>query len=162
MFTKFRRTAGLLLASGLMLAGASTAVADDAGARSEKKQLKQGKSVSGKVTAIKVVKLKDSNQRHLVAQIQTSGGNKKIVDLGPREDANALQLQLGDRVEVRGMTTQIGGRSVMIANHAKTNDGMLSIDRSQQLQLDREVGQAQPLQSQSQPQPVCPPLPDEG
>jgi hypothetical protein len=89
-------------------------------------------TVEGRVVALKQVALPDSTDHNLVALILGEDGTNTVVDLGPADEADDLDLDIGDQLTVSGDKATVRGADIVIGKEAKTSDGQVAIDRAEQ------------------------------
>jgi hypothetical protein len=150
---KTRKMGSWLVASCLMFGGLGVASAERSGQQEYHRgamyqQQQEAKTIQGRVVAMKSVRLRGTQQQNLAALIRTAEGQRRVVDLGPMGRARQLDLDLGDRLVVRGRMAQVGNQRILIANQARVGDRTISIDRSMQRRHFRAT----------QGQHLCPPM----
>jgi hypothetical protein len=85
---------------------------------------------SGRIAMLKEVQLRGSDNKHVVALVQTGRNRRGIVDLGPAEDLADLRLRQGDRISVSGQVLGMGDRRVLMADELEKDGQTTQIDRS--------------------------------
>jgi hypothetical protein len=78
-----------------------------------------GRRFEGQIADTRVVQLR--GRRHLLARVETEGGKKMLVDLGP-QGANKLSPQQGQRVVVEGVPTKVRDRVMLMARRVTLGD----------------------------------------
>ena len=87
-------------------------------------------SFSGTIAEMKEVGIKDTDQKHQIAVLQTDKKDRKLlVDLGPKAETQALELAKGDRATVSGIGMNINDRRVLIAQHVKKGEQSVDVER---------------------------------
>lgn len=87
------------------------------------------RQISGRVTRTKEVAIPGADRRNRVATVQTDGGEKVIVDLGPADRIRADEIQ-GQPIDVQGRVARIGDRLIIVADRYGTGtDRMVTVDR---------------------------------
>lgn len=82
---------------------------------SSKRQMVQGEVLKTKKASVR-------DTKHLIVQLEKSGGNKCLVDLGPANRLQEMDIQEGDQISVRGPMTKAGDRRILIAQEIKGPD----------------------------------------
>jgi hypothetical protein len=98
-------------------------------------------TVQGEILAVDRI----SRRRHEGVHLMLGTATEKLrVDLGPSfyVDAQALKLAAGDRVEVRGARTTIGGKPALIAQEVRRGTEVLALRDASGLPLWRGRGMA--------------------
>lgn len=131
------------------------------------------RQVSGKIQTAKLVDVRGSTTRNLVALIQTTkGGKRLIVDLGPvralrHDEANPysavldsneeLQLEPGRSLAVEGVVERVADTQLLIARRVRQGQRTITIQRTAQAAQARE----QRRSSSASPRPgsICEPPP---
>ncbi|MGE0538143.1 MAG: hypothetical protein AB7O68_24490 [Pirellulales bacterium] len=103
-----------------------TAAAGDT-ASSKKHATSKPHDVSGKITAVKQVKVR--GVPHTVARIQQDDGKTIAVDLGPAEGVKSLKLDSGTQVKARGALTKAGEKPVLLARSLTVDGNAHQLDR---------------------------------
>jgi hypothetical protein len=92
---------------------------------------RRGVSTRGEILRLKKVEIKGRDQAHLVALLRTRRDRRGIVDLGPVEQLEDLQLRQGDRIEVRGQPIKVKDRGVLMAEAVRKSERRTGVERSQ-------------------------------
>lgn len=87
-------------------------------------------TLTGEILRTKRVERKTTGQEHLVALVETDQGRRRIVDLGPTENLNDLDLGRGDRISVLGKASRAAGDvPIVLAQRLKAGDQHITIQR---------------------------------
>ena len=94
-------------------------------------------SVTGQIEKTKEVHVR-GGEKHLVLQIeplkresqQSSQGTSLVVDLGPVDAVEDLNLRQGENLTVSGHRAKVGDQSVLLATSVKAKDPARQIDRA--------------------------------
>lgn len=84
------------------------------------------------ILRLKKVPIRNSDLNHSVALVRTDDGHQGVIDLGPADDLQELQLKSGQQIDVRGKSVRVGDRHVLMASRITSQGDALQIDRSQQ------------------------------
>jgi hypothetical protein len=88
-------------------------------------------TLTGEILRTKRVERKSTGQEHLVALVETDQGRRRIVDLGPSENLNDLDLGRGDRISVQGKASRATGNvPIVLAQRLKAGDQHITIQRN--------------------------------
>lgn len=93
-------------------------------------QLGAQRLVHGRVIGLMSLPVPSSNERAVIAVIQTRQQGWQIVELGSEADLSQLELQLGDRLTVQGHEEQLGNKSVLIGQFARSGNQRVAIQRT--------------------------------
>ncbi len=97
--------------------------------KSTSERVKKG-ALKGRIMALADIGIVNSNNRHLLAKIDTEDGSIATVDLGPFKDLKQLDLQKGDVVKVYGIHGNIDQKAILVANSLQMSGQRIKIDRS--------------------------------
>ena len=97
---------------------------------SQKSQSRESKrrQVSGAIASTKRVSVRDT--QHLIATVEQENGRRIVVDLGPANKLNNIDLQQGDRLSARGPAILVGDKRIMLAQQVQVNGQPAQIQRS--------------------------------
>ncbi len=71
--------------------------------------------VSGEVADLKTVPIHGTDTEHIVVRLKTDFGDRKIVDLGPKQNLDAWKIKEGSRLSVQGQSVQAQDMRVIAA-----------------------------------------------
>jgi len=115
-------------------AGQPTPPQDKSGKTQDKSAKSQdqaaGLSVSGKIESTEEVKLRNSNDKALLATIKTDDGKRLLVDLGGKKNLKDLKIVEGTPITAQGQILQFGMVEVLLASRVTANDHTATIKRS--------------------------------
>jgi len=86
-------------------------------------------ALAGQVLRTKQVDIRGTNERALVALLDTGDGRRQIVDLGPTLNYKATPLYTGDQISVRGLPSTLGKVNVLVATQATIGSDTVAIKR---------------------------------
>ncbi len=79
--------------------------------------------IRGQVVSARTVSYKGHEQDHLLTRVRTQRGDTVQVDLGPKNKLSGVNVDNGDKICVLGCRGRIGGRTALLADEFKLNDG---------------------------------------
>lgn len=85
--------------------------------------------VSGQVTALKELNVKDTDKMHQVVRLKAEEGKEVIVDLGAKEDLRDVEIKPDQRLTIQGTSMRVDGTPFMLAYHISTDGRTMQIDR---------------------------------
>lgn len=77
--------------------------------------------VSGQVTDSKTVPIHGTDTEHVVVRLKTDFGDRKIVDLGPKQNLDAWEIKEGLRLSIQGQSVQTQDMRVIAARRVHAN-----------------------------------------
>jgi len=77
--------------------------------------------LSGKVLRSKTVELVDGGKQHVVAQVRSNRGRRRIVDLGQADRLKDLAIEPGARISVQGRPVLAGDRPILRADRIEAS-----------------------------------------
>lgn len=87
-------------------------------------------SFSGTIDRTKELEIEGSDNKHEVAILKSGDENQKmLVDLGPVQQLDKLNIEQGDKVRVQGIAMNINHRRVLVAENVRKNGKSLHITR---------------------------------
>jgi hypothetical protein len=86
-------------------------------------------SLAGQVVRTKQVDVRDSNEKFLVALVDTGDGQRAIVELGPTANFRATPLYTGDQIALRGVRATLGKFHVVLATQVNVGSDFVAIKR---------------------------------
>jgi len=86
-------------------------------------------ALAGQVIRTKQVDIRGTNDKALVALLDTGDGQRQIVDLGPALNFKAAPLYTGDQIAVRGLRMTLGKANVLVATEATVGSNAVAIKR---------------------------------
>ena len=104
--------------------------------------------VQGKVLQSKEVKVKtrqgEQVTAHEVILLETQAGNRVIVDLGPTDQLQGIQVDQGKQISIVGQPGRVADRGVLFAERVQAGDQTAQIQRPrQELQRRAQIQQQQ-------------------
>ncbi len=87
----------------------------------------QKERISGKLVDKEKMSAKETRIDHQLAVIEVSPGNRLLVDLGPSEQLEAVELDEGDKLRVDGQRVQVNDSFVLIADKVTKGDQKVRI-----------------------------------
>lgn len=96
--------------------------------------------LTGTIQQTKQIKLAGQQQQHTFAKVQTQQGRTVVVDLGPSNKVNQLNLSQGDRIQAQGDVTMVNDRPVLMANRVQSGNQSISVQRPKGSQTRRLEG----------------------
>lgn len=91
------------------------------GQRSYGNEEEQGQQIRGKVLRTRDVRLPGMDDKLCLAEVKTSQGQRYIVNLGPKQDLDNLDLDKGDQLTVWGPSMRMSGHRLMLAERVRAN-----------------------------------------
>ncbi len=82
--------------------------------RSPKQRMRRGQ-VAGKIIRTKQVDVRGTDEKQMLALIETKRGNRIPVDLGPTSGLKDVKLSSGDRVRINGFMAKVGEKQLVVA-----------------------------------------------
>jgi hypothetical protein len=86
-------------------------------------------SLAGQVVRTKQVEVRGSNEKFLVALLDTGDGQREVVDLGPTANFRATPLYTGDQISLRGVRSTLGRFHVVLATQVNIGGDLVAIKR---------------------------------
>jgi hypothetical protein len=84
---------------------------------------------SGTIENLQDVDVRGASAKNRVALINTDRGKRILVDFGPVDSLQALNLKPGDRISVTGHGARSGDRSILFADQLQSGGQSLTISR---------------------------------
>jgi hypothetical protein len=86
-------------------------------------------AIAGQVLRTKQVDVRGSDEKFLVALLDTGDGQRQIVDLGPTANFKAAPIYTGDQIAVRGPRVTLGKLDVVLATQTSVAGETVFIKR---------------------------------
>jgi hypothetical protein len=86
-------------------------------------------ALAGQILRTKLVDLRGTTEKALVALLDTGDGQRQIVDLGPVVNFKATPIRTGDQIAVRGARVTLGQMDVLVATDVNLGSDAVSIKR---------------------------------
>jgi plastocyanin len=90
---------------------------------------RDGQEVRGEIERLRRLTARGDGSARMVANILTDDDNRVMVDLGPSDRLQKLELREGDRITVRGPVARIDDGRVMMANRVEAGGQQVAVDR---------------------------------
>jgi hypothetical protein len=87
------------------------------------------------------MKLSGQQQKHLFAVVDSDRDNRIVVNLGPVDNADQLDLSQGDQIQAVGRRVMVNQKPVLMASQARTGDQTVRIPQTRGSQTRRLNGQ---------------------
>ncbi len=100
----------------------------------------QRRQVSGTVRDLKQIQLAQQRQKHTFAKVRTQQGRTVVVNLGPSNRVNQLNLSQGDRIQAQGVVSMVNQRPVLMSNQVRANNQTIRLETPQGSQKKRLEG----------------------
>lgn len=84
-------------------------------------------SLEGEIINMKTVPLRNTDIEHRIVRIETEDGNRRIVDLGPTDQTDDLDIREGDQIEVRGTPVMAGDVRILAARKVTSGDDTVNV-----------------------------------
>lgn len=85
----------------------------------DKKKMSMNKkdvlTMRGTIKSVGMAKAKSGDKEHMFAVIEATQGKSVLVDFGPKANIGNIKLEEGNKVQVRGPRTKLGGKYVLVA-----------------------------------------------
>lgn len=72
-------------------------------------------TMRGTIKDVGKAKTKGAKKDHTFVVLEASSGKSVLVDFGPKAKLDKVKLEKGDRIQVRGPRTKLGGKYVLVA-----------------------------------------------
>jgi hypothetical protein len=72
-------------------------------------------TMKGTIKSVGKAKAKDGDKEHTFVVIEASEGKTVLVDFGPKAMVGKIKLEKGNKIQVRGPRTKLGGKYVLVA-----------------------------------------------
>ena len=108
--------------------------------RSDSRQhanLPRTESVRGTITRLASVKMSGADENSRLAKVQTQDGKQLTVCLGPKSKLSKLDLQRGDRVDIKGVKARLNDRPILMATQLKSGNQSVSTSLPDRVNLKR-------------------------
>ncbi len=79
-------------------------------------------TVAGKVIGMKMVPITNTKIEHRVVRLQTEDGNRRVADLGPKDQTDKLDIKEGDDLKVQGAYVMAGDMQIVAAREVTKGD----------------------------------------
>ncbi len=100
----------------------------------------QRRQVSGTIQDTKQVQLAQQRQKHTFAKVRTQQGRTVVVDLGPSNRVNQLDLSRGDRIQAQGQVSMVNQRPVLMSEQVRANNQTIRLETPKGSQTKRLEG----------------------
>lgn len=100
----------------------------------------QRRQVSGTIQDTKQVQLAQQRQKHTFAKVRTQQGRTVVVDLGPSNRVNQLNLSRGDRIQAQGQVSMVNQRPVLMSEQVRANNQTIRLETPQGSRTKRLEG----------------------
>lgn len=87
------------------------------------------KRAKGEVTDLRTVRFRNFGQPFVVAEIETPNQKRQVVNLGPKDNLNQLNLSVGDEIRILAREGRVNGESAMIAQQINAEDRTVTVPR---------------------------------
>jgi hypothetical protein len=91
--------------------------------------LGQSSRMQGQVIELWEGRLQNVDDEHTLALVRLNQGQVMVVDLGPSDDIDDLDLDKGDQIVLVGRLGSIDGQQALLASSVATDDDSVTIDR---------------------------------
>jgi len=87
-------------------------------------------TLAGQVLRTKLVDVRGTTEKMLVAMLDLGNGQREIVDLGPAQNFRLVPIQTGEQISVRGPHAALGRYDVLLATGATVAGNDIAIRRA--------------------------------
>jgi hypothetical protein len=144
----------------LRVNGAMVVFAHDAVIRGQRTEVDQilreehsgaRQSFRGDVVAVRQVRLPGVDDSLVFALIRNDNGHERIINLGPQQELQGMQVRPGEHLQVRGVAFRFQGHRVILASQVQANGRTVRIQSAeeQQPRYGQSMNQFQPTQDQN-------------
>ena len=92
----------------------------------------QNRTVRGTIADRRDLSLRGQQDQHALVKLQTTAGPILVVDLGPRNKLQGVDLSKGKRISVTGSAGRVNAKPVLVARRVRVDGQALAIDRPRQ------------------------------
>jgi hypothetical protein len=79
-------------------------------------------TMRGTITSVGMAKAKGGDKDHTFVMLEASEGKSVLVDFGPKAKVGKIELKKGNKIQVRGPRTKLGGKYVLVAQQISRVD----------------------------------------
>ncbi len=77
-------------------------------------------TMKGTIKSVGVAKAKGGDKEHTFVMLESSKGQTALVDFGPKAKVGNIKLEKGNKIQVRGPRTKLGGKYVLVAQQVSS------------------------------------------
>lgn len=96
-------------------------------ASQDKQQKEQVHQLSGEIRDTKKIRMHEGNKQFIIARIRTDEDRTARVLLGSEEQLSRLDIQDGDRIDVRGRRGRVNDQWVLVADSVKSGNNQIRV-----------------------------------